>query len=444
MLSAVPRMWRWLIGGLVTLDLLYWFASEFGESRLGLPRFQVHAATSRLLRLSHFLVLFWLLSDGLMRPRLRRLFAPALPHQFASPALDALLGLVQILIAGAWFGYYFLLQTEPHPLVLYAFITFGFFVHITPLLITSWILEQMNHRIFKCRSGLLASLLGSERLHTAFAFLIALLLTVSGLLVTAQPPVIVPHDIFIESLPASLEGYRIALVTDVHIGPTVGRSKVERMVAMINAEMPDSVALVGDLVDGQMDALLPSLRPLAALRSKDGVLYVTGNHEYYHSSVDAWIAEIRKQGVTILRNSARLVRRSDAELCFAGVDDVSTLKTNIPGHRMDPAAALADCPARAIRVLLSHQPNGVAKALKLDPKLNVHLFLSGHTHGGQFYNIAPFAWLINSYFIGHYTGLGHQGTAQIYVSPGVHYGGPPMKMVGLSQIPVIRLRATHS
>src|SRR5262249_38671844 len=86
-------------------------------------------------------------------------------------------------------------------------------------------------------------------------------------------------------LPSSLSGFRVVQLSDVHIGPTIGRAFLKDVVERVNSLEPDIVVITGDLVDGSVASLREEVAPLADLRSKLGVFFVTGNHEYY-SGVD--------------------------------------------------------------------------------------------------------------------------------------------------------------
>src|SRR4029077_10489263 len=95
--------------------------------------------------------------------------------------------------------------------------------------------------------------------------------------------------------------YSIVQLTDVHVGPTIGRDFLEAVVREANALSPDMVVITGDLVDGTVEELAHLVEPLRDLVARDGVFFVTGNHEYY-SGADAWIAHLTRLGVRVLRN----------------------------------------------------------------------------------------------------------------------------------------------
>jgi predicted MPP superfamily phosphohydrolase len=175
-------------------------------------------------------------------------------------------------------------------------------------------------------------------------------------------------------LPKALSGYTIVQLTDIHVGPTIGRAFIEQLVRSTNALSPDIIAITGDLVDGSVASLSAFVEPLRELRAKDGVFFVTGNHEYY-SGPDEWLAFLETLGIRALRNE-RVALKDGLDL--AGVDDTSAHSYG-HGHGQDVARAVADRdPSRAL-VLLAHQPKAVIEACKH----GVDLQLSGHTHGGQ-------------------------------------------------------------
>jgi predicted MPP superfamily phosphohydrolase len=227
-------------------------------------------------------------------------------------------------------------------------------------------------------------------------------------------------------LPRAASGYSIVQLTDVHVGPTIGREFVEKVVAESNALAPDLVVITGDLVDGSVEKLSALVEPLRDLRARDGVFFVTGNHEYY-SGADSWIAHLRSLGIRVLRNER--VAIGDA-FDLAGVDD-ATAHRMLAGHGQDVHGAVAGRdPARAV-VLLAHQPKALKDALAAD----VDLQLSGHVHGGQ---LVPFNWIarLDQPFV---SGLHRVGGTWIYVSSGTGYWGPPMRVGSRAEVTHIEL-----
>lgn len=240
---------------------------------------------------------------------------------------------------------------------------------------------------------------------------------------------VVQVDVSLDRLPAEFDGFRIVQLSDVHVGPTIGRDFVERMVEVTNSLSPDLIAITGDLVDGSVQNLRAHTEPLSLLEASVGRYFVTGNHEYY-SGADDWILEMERLGIPTLRNESVRLERGGASLLLAGVTD----------HR---AAEFGDAPdlARALRrrrpdeevVLLAHQPREITEA----KKHGVGLQLSGHTHGGQFW---PWNWAVHL-VQPVVAGLARFGRTQIYVNSGTGYWGPPMRLGTESEITLVTLRA---
>ncbi|MFB7865303.1 metallophosphoesterase [Streptomyces sp. NPDC056069] len=230
-------------------------------------------------------------------------------------------------------------------------------------------------------------------------------------------------------LPRAAHGYRIAVVSDIHLGPVLGRAHTQRIVDTINATQPDLVAVVGDLVDGTVENLGPAAEPLARLRARDGAFFVTGNHEYF-SGADAWVDHVRELGMHPLRN-ARVEIGAGFDL--AGVDDVAG---ESEGQGPDFAKALGDRDPARTAVLLAHQPIVIDDAVRH----GVDLQLSGHTHGGQLWPGNYLAELANPTV----AGLERYGDTQLYVSRGAGAWGPPVRVGAPSDITVVELASKQA
>ncbi|MEU9700800.1 metallophosphoesterase [Streptomyces sp. NPDC047981] len=230
-------------------------------------------------------------------------------------------------------------------------------------------------------------------------------------------------------IPRALHGYRIAVVSDIHIGPILGRAHTQRIVETINATQPDLIAVVGDLVDGSVENLGSAAEPLARLRARHGSFFVTGNHEYF-SGADAWVDHVRELGLRPLRNE-RLEIAAGFDL--AGVDDIAG---ESEGKGPDFAAALGDRDRAKAAVLLAHQPIVIDDAVRH----GVDLQLSGHTHGGQLWPGNYLAELANPTV----AGLERYGDTQLYVSRGAGAWGPPVRVGAPSDITVVQLASKQA
>jgi len=262
--------------------------------------------------------------------------------------------------------------------------------------------------------------------------LLAVLATIIGFIDARRRPRVVDVKVPLQGLPPALEGFTIAQISDVHVGPTIKRDFLRGIVETVNALDVDVIAITGDLVDGSVEQLAPHVEPLAHLRARHGAYFVTGNHEYY-SGAPAWIAELRRIGLRVLLNEHVVLNHRGAPLLLAGVTDYSAHQFD-PAQRSDPRAALAGAsPGLRPRVLLAHQPRSAAAAADA----GFDLQLSGHTHGGQFWPWNLFVRLQQPFT----AGLDRLSSLWVYTSRGSGYWGPPKRLGVPSEIARIRLVA---
>lgn len=262
--------------------------------------------------------------------------------------------------------------------------------------------------------------------------LAALAVTVVGYVNARRVARVVRVEVPIRGLPAALEGYAIAQISDIHVGPTIKRAYLDAIVDRVNRLGADAIAITGDLVDGSVQRLAEHTAPLARLKADDGVFFVTGNHEYYSGAME-WIAEVRRLGLTVLMNEHVVRRRGDAALIIAGVADY-TAHLFHPEHKSDPQRAARGAPLEVgVRVLLAHQPRTAPEAAAA----GFDLQLSGHTHGGQFFPWNLFVPLQQPFV----AGLNRVRDMWVYTSRGTGYWGPPKRFGAPSEITLVRLVA---
>jgi predicted MPP superfamily phosphohydrolase len=243
-------------------------------------------------------------------------------------------------------------------------------------------------------------------------------------------PVIKRVPITLGKLNPSLSGFRIAVVSDIHLGPLLGRPHTERIVRMINELQPDLVTVVGDLADGTVSELGEAAAPLQDLVSRHGSFFVTGNHEYFYDA-QPWLAELGKWGVHPLRNERLRIEQGGASFDLAGINDVTGR-----GHDDAPdiAKALAGRDTSKPVVLMAHQPVQVSDAAAH----GVDLQLSGHTHGGQMF---PFNYAVTLQQP-VVAGLAKVDDTWLYVSRGAGFWGPPVRVGAPPDITLVELRAS--
>ncbi|MDY6999339.1 MAG: metallophosphoesterase [Actinomycetota bacterium] len=231
-------------------------------------------------------------------------------------------------------------------------------------------------------------------------------------------------------LDPALNGFRIAVVADIHLGPLLGRAHTERIVSMINAAEPDLVAVVGDLVDGTVDDLGAAAEPLQDLVAPDGAFFVTGNHEYFVEDTASWLDELDRLGLHLLRNENTRISRAGAAFDLAGVNDVAG-ESDSDGPDLD--RALRGANSAGPTILLAHQPIQVHQAADR----GVDLQLSGHTHGGQMW---PFHYA-TALAQPSLAGLSTVGDTQLYVTRGAGFWGPPVRVGAPPDISLLTLQS---
>jgi predicted MPP superfamily phosphohydrolase len=279
--------------------------------------------------------------------------------------------------------------------------------------------SELNRRLFLARATAVAAGAASVSL-VGFGAASAL-----------GPPDVRALPVRLRRLDPAFNGFRIALVSDIHLGPLAGRAHTERIVEMINETSPDLVAVVGDLVDGTVAELGPAAEPLQDLVSRDGTFFVTGNHEYFVEDTSSWLRELERFGVQPLRNENTVIRRGAAAFDLAGVNDIAGAERSDPPD-FDRALAGAD-PSRPT-ILLAHQPVVVEEAAAR----GVDLQLSGHTHGGQMW---PFHYIVRL-AQPSLAGLSTVGGTQLYVTRGAGFWGPPVRIGAPPEITVLSLESS--
>jgi len=244
------------------------------------------------------------------------------------------------------------------------------------------------------------------------------------------PPDLLQVPVRLRRLDPAFRGFRIAVVSDIHLGPLAGISHTERIVEIINAAKPDLVAIVGDLVDGTVEELGPAAAPFQDLAAPEGTFFVTGNHEYFVEDTAAWLNELERLGVQSLRNENTVIRRGGAAFDLVGVNDLAGEERDDPP---DFDRALAGIDDSRPTILLAHQPVMVSEAAAR----GVDLQLSGHTHGGQMW---PFHYVVEM-VQPSLAGLSTVDDTQLYVTRGAGFWGPPVRIGAPPDITVLTLES---
>jgi uncharacterized protein len=260
-------------------------------------------------------------------------------------------------------------------------------------------------------------------------YLAALALSFYGVVVRRRWVRVRTIEISVPGLGAAFEGYRIAQLSDLHIGGLGPRRRAARWIARANALDVDLVALTGDYVTSGTAFHHDIAAVLTELRARDGVFAVMGNHDYFGDG-EPMLTLLREGGVTMLRNEHRTISRGDDRLVVAGVDDTYT-------RRDDIARALEGRDEGLPVVALAHDP----QLFRELARRGAAIVLSGHTHWGQL--ALPFAAErvnLSRLSYRYHAGLYHSGASTLYVHPGLGTTGPPVRLGAPPEITVLRLR----
>lgn len=183
-------------------------------------------------------------------------------------------------------------------------------------------------------------------------------------------------EILLPELPVTLEGFRIAILTDLHIGsPHHDLGKLREIVASTNALEPDLVLVLGDLViqgvlGGTFTDPEPIASELARLEASHGTYGVLGNHDWWFDGSRVRAA-LEGVGIVVLEDAASPIDVGGRRLWLVGVSDYWE-------GEHDVAGALALVPDTADIIAFTHNPDVFPEV-----PARVALTLAGHTHGGQ-------------------------------------------------------------
>ena len=264
------------------------------------------------------------------------------------------------------------------------------------------------------------------------AYALALVITSYGVMVRRRWVRVRSIDVALRGLPPRFDGYRIAHLSDLHIGGLWPRARAARWARRVNALDADLVALTGDYVTHGDSFHEDVAQVISSMRARDGAVAVLGNHDYFGDG-DALARVLAQRGVTVLRNERCTIARGDEAITIAGVDDSWS-------GRASTARALEGAPTRGTLIALTHDP-------QLFPELAARgaaLTLGGHTHWGQL--AVPFLAArlnLSRLTYHHHAGWYRRGDAVLYVSPGLGTTGPPLRIGAPPEITILCLRRSE-
>ncbi|WP_353145228.1 metallophosphoesterase [Chryseobacterium sp.] len=248
-------------------------------------------------------------------------------------------------------------------------------------------------------------------------------------------------------LPKSFKGYKIVQISDVHSGSFSDPGKLQHAIELINEQNPDLVLFTGDMVNNVADEFKPFIPLFSQIKAKDGKFAVLGNHDYgdyvtwasldaKKKNLDTLIDYEKQAGFDMLRNEHRIIEKNGEKLYILGVENWG-LKPFPQFGKIDDA--LKGVPESATKILMSHDPTHFDYVVKKHPG-NIHLTLSGHTHGMQFgLDLKNVKWSPIQYRYPKWADLYESEGKLLYVNRGFGVLGYPGRVGVLPEITLFEL-----
>ncbi len=216
---------------------------------------------------------------------------------------------------------------------------------------------------------------------------------------------------------------RIVQISDVHVGLIIRNKRLQVILDRVKEAKPDILVSTGDLLDGELDNVMPQLQQFVSITPKYGKYAILGNHEYY-AGLKRSLEFTKAAGFDLLRDDVRHI----AGLSIFGADDITGEKMGVSKDKQLFEKMLAQ-KSNDFVLLLKHQP------FIVDGE-NFNLQLSGHTHGGQ---IFPFMLVTRLFFPRNYGYYELGRNKSVYISRGAGTWGPPVRVFAPPEITVIDL-----
>lgn len=240
--------------------------------------------------------------------------------------------------------------------------------------------------------------------------------------------------VIIDGLPPDLDGFRVGLMSDLHVGLFTRPARLQRFVTEINAVHPDVMLLSGDLIDDDPYFIGKLLRGIERIDSTIPVFGVLGNHEIY-GDPNQVIDRLKGSRIRLLVNEGLPIRSGTSHLWLAGISDYAAGGRLFPQLVPDLDAALRGRDPGMTTILLSHQPRVFEEAIAR----TIPLTLCGHTHGGQL-GIRPLGWSLAGVFLPYHMGLYRREASQLYVNTGTGFWLVPFRFGMTPEITIVELK----
>jgi len=256
------------------------------------------------------------------------------------------------------------------------------------------------------------------------------------------------ETLYFNNLPAAFDGFTLTQLSDIHSGSFISRKGVEKGIAMVNAQKSDVILFTGDLVNNEASEMDPWIETFAKLTAPMGKYSVLGNHDYgdymrweneglKHANLNRLKEVHAGMGFRLLLNESLSIEKDGERISLVGVENWGKGGFHKYG---DLDRALANVPADAFKILMSHDPSHW-DAIVLGHSTPVNITLSGHTHGAQFgIELFGFKWSPIKYVYDQWAGLYQKSGKYLYVNRGFGFLGLKGRVGIWPEITVITLK----
>jgi len=250
-----------------------------------------------------------------------------------------------------------------------------------------------------------------------------------------------------KNLPNAFNGFKITQLSDIHSGSLDNKEAVELGIKMVNEQQSDVVFFTGDLVNNHAGEMEEWISTFAKISAPLGKFSILGNHDYgdyipWQSATDKMnnlnrLKEVHQEiGFKLLLNENLKLEKSGSSISLVGVENWG--KRGFAQYG-DLNKALEGTQRDEFKILLSHDPSHW-QAQVLEHDHDIHLTLSGHTHGMQFgFEIFGLKWSPVKYIYKQWAGAYHEDGKYIYVNRGFGFLGFPGRVGIMPEITVIEL-----
>jgi len=233
------------------------------------------------------------------------------------------------------------------------------------------------------------------------------------------------QTLYFDDLPDAFDGFTITQLSDIHSGSFDDTKAMQRGIDLAQAQKSDLFVFTGDLVNNAAWEIEQYIPNFSKLRAPYGQFSILGNHDYGDyiewnsdqekaANLDKLKQHHKDLGYRLLLDENVVIEKNGQKISLIGVQNWG--RGFIQLGNLDKA--LQGVPADAFKVLLSHDPTHWEEKVRYNPA-NIHLTLSGHTHGAQFgVEVAGFRWSPVQYRYLDWAGLVNEKNRYLYVNRG--------------------------